>query len=142
MFFSKQKHETVFFRNYEKFDNSAFREALNRELIKYDLNNIEYDTFQEIIVSLLNVYAPLKKKYLRANHASFVTKDFEKLLCKEQDLETSILNNVNNILRESKRYYFESFDVKFVKGNTKFWKKISPFFFFQTKLNQRKRSHL
>ena len=35
MFFSKQKHETVFFRNYRKFDNSAFREALNRELLKY-----------------------------------------------------------------------------------------------------------
>ena len=64
MFFSKQKHDTVFFRNYKKFDNSVFREALNRELLKYDLNNIEYDTFQEIIVSLLNVYAPLKKKYL------------------------------------------------------------------------------
>ena len=30
MFFSKQKHETVFFQNYRKFDNSAFREALNR----------------------------------------------------------------------------------------------------------------
>ena len=61
-----------FFRNYKKFDNSAFREALNRELLKYDLSNIEYDTFQEIMVSLLNVYTPLKKKYLRANHASLV----------------------------------------------------------------------
>ena len=50
MFFSKQKHETVFFRNYKKFDNSAFSKALNRELLKYDLNNIEYDTFQEIMV--------------------------------------------------------------------------------------------
>ena len=49
----------LFFRNYKTFDNSAFREALNRELIKYDLNNIEIDTFQEIMVSLLNVYAPL-----------------------------------------------------------------------------------
>ena len=38
------------YRNYKKFDNSAFREALNRELLKYDLNNIEYDTFPEIIV--------------------------------------------------------------------------------------------
>ena len=55
MFYSKQKHETVFFRNYKKFDNSAFKEALNRELLKYDLNNIKYDTFQEIIVSVLNV---------------------------------------------------------------------------------------
>ena len=34
--FSKQKHETVFFRNHKKFDNSALREAL-RELLKYDL---------------------------------------------------------------------------------------------------------
>ena len=80
MFFSKQNHETAFFRNYKKFDNSAFREALNRELLKYDLNNIEYDTFQEIIVSFLNVYAPLKKKYLRANHASFVIKELRKAI--------------------------------------------------------------
>ena len=80
MFFSKQKHETVFFRNYKKFDNSAFREALSRELLKYDLSNIEYDTFQEIIVSLLTIYAPLKKKYLRANHARFVTKELRKAI--------------------------------------------------------------
>ena len=80
IFFNKEKHETVFFRNYKKFDNSAFREALNRELLKHDLNNIEYDTFQEIIVSLLNVYAPLKRKFLRANHASFVTKELRKAI--------------------------------------------------------------
>ena len=62
-----------FFRN-----NSVLREVLNGELMKYDENNIEYDTFQEIIVSLLNVYAPVKKKYLGASHASFVTKEFRK----------------------------------------------------------------
>ena len=72
--YNRQKHETVFFRNYKKFDNSVFREPLNRELLKYDLTKIEYDKFQEIIVSLLNVYAPLKKKYPWANHASFMTK--------------------------------------------------------------------
>ena len=82
-------YETVFFRNYKKFDNSAFKDALNRELIKYDLNNIEYDTFQEIIVSLLNVYAPLKKKYLRANHASFVTKELRKAI-----MERTRLRNI------------------------------------------------
>ena len=61
IFFSKQKHEIIFFRNYKYSDDSAFREALNRELLKYDLNNIEFDTFQEIIVSLLIVYAPFQK---------------------------------------------------------------------------------
>ena len=80
MFFSKQKHETVFFRNYKKFVNFAFREALNRELLKYDLSNIDYDTSQEIIVSLLNIFESLKKKYLRANHESFVTKELRKAI--------------------------------------------------------------
>ena len=121
MFFSKQKHETVFFRNYKKFDNSAFREALNRELLKYDLHNIEYDTFQEIIVSLLNVYAPLKKKYLRANHASFVTKELRKAIMLRTRLRNIYLkqrtettkvaynrqrNKCVSILKKSKKSYF------------------------------------
>ena len=143
MFFSKQKHETVFFRNYKKFDNSAFREALNRELLKYDLNNIEYDTFQEIIVSLLNVYASLKQKYLRANHASFVTKELRKAIMLrtrlrniylKQGTETTKVaynqqrNKCVSILKKSKKSYFESLDVKFVNDNKKFWKRIFPLF--------------
>ena len=72
MFLSKQKHEIFFFRNDKKFDSCPFREALNRELLKYNLNNIEYDKSRENIISLLNIYVYLKTKYLRANHASFV----------------------------------------------------------------------
>ena len=34
MFFSKQKHENDFFRNYKKFANSASRKALYRKLLK------------------------------------------------------------------------------------------------------------
>ena len=89
-----QKHETVFFQNYKNFDNSAFREALNRELLKYDLNNIEYDTFQEIMVSLLNVYAPLKKKYLRTNHAIFVTKELRTAITQRTRRRNIYLSNV------------------------------------------------
>ena len=143
MFFSKQKHETFFFRNYKNFDNSAFREALNRELLKYDLNNIEYATLQEIIVSLLNVYAPLKKKYLRANHASFVTKELRKpimlrtrrrnIYLKQRTETTKVAynrqrNECVSILKQSKKSYFERLDTKFVKDNKKFWKRISPLF--------------
>ena len=155
MFFSKQKHETVFFRNYKKFDNSAFREVLNRDILKYDLNNIEYDAFQEITVSPLNVYTPLKKKYLRANHACFATNELRKAILQRTRLRNIYLkqrtettkvaynqqrNKCVSILKKSKRCYFESLDVKFVKDNKIFGKKSRPF--FQTKLNQRKRSHL
>ena len=154
MFFNKHKHETVFFRNYKKFDNSAFREALNKELLKYDLSNIEYDTFQEIIVSLLNIYAPLKEKYLRANHASFVTKELRKAVMQKTGLRNIYLKQCTeatkvaynqqrdkcaSILKKSKRSYFESLDVKFVMDNEKFWKKIWPLFSNKIK---RKRPHL
>ena len=137
------KVETVLFRNYKKFDNSAFREALNRELLKYDLNNIEYDTCQEIIASLLSVYAPLKKKYLRANHASFVTKELRKAIMLRTRLRNIYLkqrtettkvaynrqrNKCVSILKKSKKSYFESLDTKFVKDNKTFWRRISPLF--------------
>ena len=91
MFFSKQEHETIFFRNYKKFYNSAFREPLNKELLKYDLHNIEYDTFEVVIVPLLNIYAPLKKKYLKANHASFVTKGLRKAIMQRTRLRNIYL---------------------------------------------------
>ena len=74
MFFRKKKHETNFYRNSKNFDNLKFKEALNRELMKHDLNNIDYEYFHEIVLSILNAHAPLRKKHLRANHASFVTR--------------------------------------------------------------------
>ena len=82
MHFTKQKHETIFYRNYKKFDNLKFIKALNRELMKHDLNNIDYEIFHETVLSILNAYAPLKKKHHRANHATFVTKEFQKAVMK------------------------------------------------------------
>ena len=95
MFFTKQKHETIFYRNYKKFDNLKFKEALNRELMKHDLNNIDYEDFHEIVLSILNAHAPLKKKHLRANHASFVTREFQKAVTKRARLRNAYLKKTN-----------------------------------------------
>ena len=91
MFFTKQKHETIFYRNFKKFDNLKFKEALDRELVKHDLNNIGYENFREIVLSILNAYAPLKKKHVRANHASFVTSEFRKAVMKRARLRNVCL---------------------------------------------------
>ena len=76
MCFTKQKHESTFYRNSKKCDNLKFTEVLNKELMKHDMNNIDYGIFHEIVLSILNVHAPLEKKHRRANHATFVTKEF------------------------------------------------------------------
>ena len=44
------------------------------------ISTIEYAAFQVISVTLQNVYAPLKKKYLKTNHASFGTKELRKAI--------------------------------------------------------------
>ena len=91
MYFTKQKHETLSYRNYKKFDNLKFKEALTRELIKHDANNIDYKLFHEIVLSILNAHAHLKKKHLRVNHATFVTKEFRKAIMKKARLRNAYL---------------------------------------------------
>ena len=93
MCFTKQKHDTIFYRNYRKFNNLKFKEALNRELMKHDLNNIVYENFHEIVLSILNAHAPLKKKHLRANHASFMTREFRKAAMKRARLRNVYIKN-------------------------------------------------
>ena len=43
------------------------------------------------MLSILNAHAPLKKKYLRVNHATFVTKEFRKAVMKGARLRNAYL---------------------------------------------------
>ena len=47
----------------------------------------------KIVFSILNAHAPLKKKPLRANHASFVTREFRKAVMKRARLRNVYLKN-------------------------------------------------
>ena len=42
--------------------------------MEHHKNNVNYEIFHEIMISIINAHAPLKKKHLQANHATFVTK--------------------------------------------------------------------
>ena len=81
------------------------------------ISTIEYDAFQVVSFTLQNVYAPLKKKYLKSNHASFGTKELRKAITQrvrprniylKQWTETTKVaynqqtNNCVNILMNSK----------------------------------------
>ena len=95
MYFTKQNHETIFYRNYKKFDSLIFKEALNRELMKHDLNGIDYEIFHGILLSILNAHAPLKKKHLRASHATFINEEFRKVVMKRARLRNAYLAKTN-----------------------------------------------
>ena len=51
-------------------------------MLKYDFNNIDYDNFIKTFLTVLDKHALLKKKYLRENHANFMTKQLRKALMK------------------------------------------------------------
>ena len=96
-----------------------------------------------------------KKKHLRANHATFITKEFRKAVMQRARLRNAYLKNRTdatkaicnyqqnicvNLLRKSERSYFENIGVQLVRDNKKFGKTLRPF--FQIKSNLKRDSHL
>ena len=107
------------------------------------------------MLSVVNAHAPSKKKHLRANHANFVTKEFQKAVMKRARLRNVYLrkrteankaaynyqrNICVNLLRKSKRSYFENLNVKLVRDNKKFWKNVASLLSNKSDLNRE--SHL
>ena len=48
-------------------------------------------TFKETVFNIFNKYAPIKKKYVRANEAPFMTKELPKAIMKRSRLRNKFL---------------------------------------------------
>ena len=104
-------------------------------MLKYDFNNIDYDNFIKTFVTVLDKHAPIKKKYLRANHANFVTKQLRKAIMKRSKLRKDFLKDRNDaserayrkqlnlcvtLLRKAKKQYFSNLEPKPITDNKNF----------------------
>ena len=74
--FKKQKPKIVFYHNYKIVDKKSFKEYLKLSPEAYDPSAFALKDFQNVCLTSLNSFAPLKKKYVRANQASFMNKEF------------------------------------------------------------------
>ena len=101
--FPKQKPRVVIHRQYKNFRNDYFRIELENALLKYDINNIDYDNFIKTFLTVLDKHAPIKKKYLRANHANFVTKQLRKAIMKRSKLRNDFLKDRNDTSQSAYR---------------------------------------
>ena len=61
-------------RSYSKFDNAKFKNQLTTEMEKINMSEINYDIFENVFTNTLNKYAAIKRKYIRANNAPYMTK--------------------------------------------------------------------
>ena len=93
--FPKQKPRVVN-RQYKNLLNDYFRIELENALLKYDFNNIDYNNFIKTFLIALDKHAPIKKKYLRTNHANFVTKRLRKAIMKISKLRNEFLKDRND----------------------------------------------
>ena len=102
------------------------------------------DAYKDFLTSckkILEIYAPLKKKYVRGNQAPFMNKDLSKAIMVRTRLRNIFLKNgteenkINynkqrnlcvSLLRKSKRDYCQNLNVNSVCDNEKFWKVVKP----------------
>ena len=66
----------VNYRDYKNFDTKTFKDRLELTL----KNTTSFEALQKIFMDLLNTFAPLKCKYLSANHFKFMRKELSKAI--------------------------------------------------------------
>ena len=87
--FQKREPKIVKYRDYKNFDNNKFRS----EILKCNFNYTDLRTFKETVFNIFNKYAPIKRKYVRANEAPFMTKELHKAIMKRSRLRNKFLKD-------------------------------------------------
>ena len=131
--------EIKFCRGYKSFNFESFNNELN-ELLKSE-KDINYSLFENIFLQVLNAHAPEKKKNQRFSNNLFLTKQLRKTIMHRSRFKNVFKHEIKtwdsykkqrnfcvNLLRKTKKEYFENINVKDINDNKKFWKTIKPFF--------------
>ena len=94
-------------------------------------------------MELLNKVAPLKTKFLRANHSKLATKDVSKAIMLKTKQRNQFLNKRTlgtrtkynkhrnicvNLVKKAKRNHYENSDLNDINDNKKFWAIVKPLF--------------
>ena len=80
MNFQQQKRKIIAYHDYKKFDNNAFC----HDIEKCNFNTADLKTFKETVFCIFNKHALMKRKYVCANKAPFMTKELHKAIIKDQ----------------------------------------------------------
>ena len=136
----KPKPKEVTYRNYKNFNLENFQRDL---LTVFSSGCSEYETFENMFLSTLNLHAPLKKKIIRGNHAPYFNRNLRKAIMKRNELHTKFDKSksdidkgnfkrqrklVSKLAKTEKKNYYHSLDNKVILDNKRFWKQIKSSF--------------
>ena len=88
--FTKNKPKEIIYRDYKNFDSFLFNDEVKNVL---ELDKINSYAMFELFLKVLDKYAPVKKKVVRANHAKYISKPLRKAIMKRSYLKKFILKN-------------------------------------------------
>ena len=88
-YFKKEAPKVIIYRDYTYFDNEEFSNGLENEISKIRSLTLNYDIFKNVI----NKHAPLKRRYIRANHAEYMDKELTQAIMKGSKLRNYYLKH-------------------------------------------------
>ena len=93
----------IIYRSLKKYDKETFLEALQEKINTCTTNEtaISYDWMVNVVVEVLDKYAPMKTKMLRGNQSRFMNKSLSKAIMKRSSLKSKYLKNRNNLNRKN-----------------------------------------
>ena len=151
-YFEKKGPRLLKYRNYN-FNESLFRDELTKEMGKICFvgETPNYDSFHDTFMSVLDKYAPIKEKKVRANNAPFMNKDLSKAIMKRSRLRNRYnktpsqenlvaykkqRNFCVKITRKTKRNYYNNIKINKITDNKSFWNTIKPLFSDKQRVGQ------
>ena len=91
VFYNKQKPKIIQYRKYKGFSNEAFMHELESALARF--SQISFGTFKSTVDNILQKHAPIKKRYVRANQASFINSKIHKEVMRRTRLRNKFIDS-------------------------------------------------
>ena len=140
--FPKAKPNKIFYRNYKNFNETIFKDDLKRYLYANTESSRNFSKFIEMFLNVLDIHAPMKKKYIRANEVPYMTKPLRKAIMTRSRLvnkfhKTKSLadkavfkrqkNYCNRLYKRERKKFYNNLELNTITDNRKFWSTMKPF---------------
>ena len=109
----------------------------------YNTKDIESQHFLIIFLDILNKHVPIKKKYIRANQSSFMTRELGKAIMRRSKLRSRLLKDKSevsrktytiqrnywlNLFKKFNRRYLANIKISNSTDNKAFWETVKLLF--------------
>ena len=93
MYFQNQCPRVIHYRDYKSFNTQSFRQDVFANLHEENVNINQLEKFLNVFKKVLDIHAPIKRRYIRANQRPFMNKTLQKAKITRSRLRNKFLKN-------------------------------------------------